>query len=105
MTDEIIIYNIMIENDCNNKNEISIIKEIEPLRILGLKKISKYGLLFRVEWKERVDGIKPANSIIENKVACRMSTLLFKHSLRESSAPIIVSDSITSSDAVLHCLH
>ena len=76
MTDEIIIYNIMIENDCNNKNEISIIKEIEPLRILGLKKSSKYGLLFRVEWKERVDGIKPANSIIENKVMRKKYPLL-----------------------------
>jgi hypothetical protein len=43
--------------------------------------------------------------LIEVKVACRMSTLLFKHSLRESSVPIIASDSISSSDAALHCLH
>lgn len=51
------------------------IKDV-PLRILGLKRNNKYGLLFRVEWKERLDGFKPADSVIENKVMRKKYPLL-----------------------------
>jgi hypothetical protein len=39
----------------------------EVIRILGVKRNNKFGLLFRVEWKERRDGFKPTNSVVDNK--------------------------------------
>lgn len=67
----------MTQNESFNKElEEANINQDEPLRITGLKKNSKYGLLFRVEWKERIDGFKPCDSIIENKVMRKKFPLL-----------------------------
>lgn len=49
-------------NNTNNQHQRD-----DILRILGVKRNNKYGLLFRVEWKERQDGFKPNNSVVDNK--------------------------------------